>query len=600
MRARSCLCPMVEAASVHSLSTYGALMQARATVESGCGLMRKPRTIPLLSTTHRSLWAACSHTASTNGTLQSNPLGNAQTSDPSWPQCIDHHVNIQWIRGDIMMGFMLVAAILLVTSAPIMAAPNDTFRIRSANVGRDGSVAAVVALPPGVSPKSTDFQLVIDGKPAATAQDIHAEQLNLTFLVDVSGSMKGHPLNDAKSALTSFMKNVRPQDKFSLISFADLDKRRSGFADPPGSFTKALTALEAEGKQTKLYDALYTALTQARKEDSQGRHILVVISDGKDEGSGKTLQDVIDASREALVPIYAVYRGQIEPFADVLSGLANAADGTFSSTKTQQEIEKALADIYDREKQSLAVRFSYSADRGRQAATAVIELRQPDGTTLRDALTVPIPAAVIHESINVPGTVKPSTALPGRSTSAWDTLTFFLRIRPLLWLLLVLLLGSGGGFWLWRHTRQPPPQTPPPEPGQVTKPGQVTTPDTSRKRRETVVIGQYFPIPGSGHPAAILRGVAGPVNGRQYAVEKDIFTIGAGASNDLPIAEDAYVSGKHAYLRYEQGSLFIFDSGSRNGTFVNDGTVPESGLVLHPGDHIKVGSSAFEVAMPSG
>jgi hypothetical protein len=482
---------------------------------------------------------------------------------------------------------MLVATILLVSPAPIMAAQDDAFRIRSANVGRDGTVAAVVRLPAGVSPKSTDFQLVIDGKPVATARDMHDEQLNLTFLVDVSGSMKGRPLNDAKNALTSFMKNVRTQDKFSLISVADLDKHRSGFGDPPGSFTKALTTLEAEGKQTKLYDALYKALTQAPKDDPQGRHILVVISDGKDEGSEKTLQDVIDASREALVPIYAVYRGQTKPFADVLSGLANAADGTFFSATAQREIEDALAQIYDREKQSVAMRFSYPADRsGRQAATALIELRRPDGSALHDALTQPIPAVII------PG------PKPGEKTDLQPTWIDWLRARWPLWLVLALLLGAGGGFWLWRRTRPaaPPTPRPPVEPERVPTP----LPPPSRERRQTVVIGQYFPVPGSGHPAAILRGVAGPVNGRQYAVEKDIFTIGAGASNDLPIAEDAHVSRKHAYLRYEQGSLFIHDSASRNGTFVNDGTVPESGVVLHPGDNIKVGSSAFEVAIPSG
>src|SRR5262245_20743515 len=82
------------------------------------------------------------------------PLGIEKTSDRSWPRCVDHHVtHHQWIRGDIMMWFMLVATILLATPAPIMAAQNDTLSIRSANVGRDGNVVAVVGLPPGVSPK---------------------------------------------------------------------------------------------------------------------------------------------------------------------------------------------------------------------------------------------------------------------------------------------------------------------------------------------------------------------------------------------------------------------------------------------------------------
>jgi predicted component of type VI protein secretion system len=107
----------------------------------------------------------------------------------------------------------------------------------------------------------------------------------------------------------------------------------------------------------------------------------------------------------------------------------------------------------------------------------------------------------------------------------------------------------------------------------------------------------YFPVPGPGHPAAILTGVSGPVNGQQFSVEKEIFHIGASLENDLPIAADDYVSASHAYLRYEKGSLFIFDNGSRNSTFVNEHEVTETGCVLGSGDHIRVGMSTFEVVI---
>jgi len=95
----------------------------------------------------------------------------------------------------------------------------------------------------------------------------------------------------------------------------------------------------------------------------------------------------------------------------------------------------------------------------------------------------------------------------------------------------------------------------------------------------------------------MLYGVAGPVDGQQHSVEKEIFSIGVGADNDLSI-KDEYVSSDHAYLRYENGSLFIFDKASKNGTFVNDDKVPQTGMALRPGDHIKFGMSTFKV-MPA-
>lgn len=98
----------------------------------------------------------------------------------------------------------------------------------------------------------------------------------------------------------------------------------------------------------------------------------------------------------------------------------------------------------------------------------------------------------------------------------------------------------------------------------------------------------------------MLRGVTGPVEGQQHGVDKDIYSIGANETNDLSIGNDEYISSEHAYLRYEKGSLFIFDKASRNGTFVNDDKVTQSGVALRQGDRIKLGRSIFEVVMPSG
>jgi len=113
--------------------------------------------------------------------------------------------------------------------------------------------------------------------------------------------------------------------------------------------------------------------------------------------------------------------------------------------------------------------------------------------------------------------------------------------------------------------------------------------------RRTQVGSYYFPVPQPGQPTAILLGLTGSVDGQQFSVEKALFHIGASPQNDLPIVNDEYVSGDHAYLRYEQGSFFIFDKGSRNGTFVNRQAVLETGLALSVGDQIQVGRSTFEV-----
>src|SRR5262249_45580429 len=117
------------------------------------------------------------------------------------------------------------------------------------------------------------------------------------------------------------------------------------------------------------------------------------------------------------------------------------------------------------------------------------------------------------------------------------------------------------------------------------------------KHRAKTEIGSYFPVPTVGQPTAMLHGVTGTVDGQLHSVEKEIFSIGTGADNDLSITQDEYISSEHAYLRYEKGSLFIFDRASRNGTFVNGKKVTQTGTALRPGDRIGLGMSTFEVVL---
>jgi Inner membrane component of T3SS, cytoplasmic domain len=113
------------------------------------------------------------------------------------------------------------------------------------------------------------------------------------------------------------------------------------------------------------------------------------------------------------------------------------------------------------------------------------------------------------------------------------------------------------------------------------------------------VVGEYFPPHVSGQPIALLVGVKGPMQGRQFPVEKELFRIGASSDNDLVIAGDDYVSGAHAHLRYDKGSLWLADQHSRNGTFLNGNRLKGAPTILNFGDRIRVGNSMFEVIRAS-
>src|SRR5262249_16922627 len=136
----------------------------------------------------------------------------------------------------------------------------------------------------------------------------------------------------------------------------------------------------------------------------------------------------------------------------------------------------------------------------------------------------------------------------------------------LFWLLLAALLGFGFFILLNRRSQREFST----EERQWEEPASPSEREVfiPQPREPTVVGGYYFPVPEPGRPTALLIAVSDPLKEQRFSVEKEIFHIGVSTENDLCIAEDDYVSENHAYLRYEKGSLFIFDKKSKNSTFV--------------------------------
>lgn len=76
-------------------------------------------------------------------------------------------------------------------------------------------------------------------------------------------------------------------------------------------------------------------------------------------------------------------------------------------------------------------------------------------------------------------------------------------------------------------------------------------------------------------------------------MEKKILHIGRAPDNDI-ILEDESISKKHIQLSYENGTTFVRDVGSSNGTFINEVRIPLYELMpLQAGDELKLAQMVF-------
>ncbi len=84
--------------------------------------------------------------------------------------------------------------------------------------------------------------------------------------------------------------------------------------------------------------------------------------------------------------------------------------------------------------------------------------------------------------------------------------------------------------------------------------------------------------------------VSGPHKGNRVRLSGDVVRIGRDSANEIAIRE-VNASRHHAEFFLREGSYYIRDLGSTNGTKLNGVAIEES--ILKPGDQIAIGESVF-------
>jgi Ca-activated chloride channel family protein len=150
------------------------------------------------------------------------------------------------------------------------------------------------------------FEVFEDGQPVAVTQFSDKRvPVSLGVLLDVSDSMLGHPIEDARGALDRFVGDLlQPGDEAFVASFNHSPRIVSPWTQPPSALRGALNETKPTGG-TAIYDALVATATLFNKRQHT-RAALIVISDGADTASDYTLIQARDVVRRTDPFIYAV------------------------------------------------------------------------------------------------------------------------------------------------------------------------------------------------------------------------------------------------------------------------------------------------------
>jgi len=151
-----------------------------------------------------------------------------------------------------------------------------------------------------------NFRVWEDGVLQKLAVFSHADiPVTMGIVIDDSGSMR-EKRGAVNAAAITFVKTSNPQDQVFVVNFNDVY-----YLDTPGDFAanleelkSALDKIDSRGG-TALYDAVYASLDHL-KLGNRDKKVLLVITDGEDNSSRYTLEELLRYAQKSNAVIYTI------------------------------------------------------------------------------------------------------------------------------------------------------------------------------------------------------------------------------------------------------------------------------------------------------
>jgi len=227
---------------------------------------------------------------------------------------------------------------------PIFKSAIDLTTVTATVLNKDGAL---------VSGLDRDaFELFEDGEPQTITQFTNERvPVSLCVLLDVSDSMYGRRIEDAREAVDQFVGSLLDRgDEFSILAFNHQQRWLTRWTSDAATASRVMLPLRPFGS-TALYDAILAALPAMNARDRQ-RAAVLMISDGADTASDRTLRDVRAALLRSDAFVYAI---AIDPpdrrpinvtvNAAALSEITDQSGGRTRLVRSSGDLSTALAEI---------------------------------------------------------------------------------------------------------------------------------------------------------------------------------------------------------------------------------------------------------------
>lgn len=402
------------------------------------------------------------------------------------------------------------------------------------------------------------------------------EGVAYAFLVDVSKSINPAQFGEIRAAIHTWIAGLKPEDQAALCTFGDDYRLLADFTADKQKLTAALNGLAPRDPHTRLYLAIDRAVELAQRIDPglPFRRVIVVLSDGKDEGSALTPGDVLLKVRASHLPIYGIGlshlpRAEKQRYLDVLHRFSNASGGLYVEAAAE-----TVPQLYTAIQQAILRVF-------------VVGLACPGCPA--DGRSYPLEVTLTQGTRGMKAAPLDIVPLPGPPPPPMQ-LSWWSRIPFWVWLVAGVAVLAAAGLAL-AGRKQPSKTSEAPGEGSKGPLGLIADALRGAPPPETEPDVGGEPVEGISIKLTVVVGEGAGSSHELKLCNKAV--IGRGKDCDV-LVPDPEVSNQHCELALINGQVLVYDLGSTNSTFVNG--VPIRGRhKLEPQDTIQVGDTELRV-----
>ena len=248
---------------------------------------------------------------------------------------------------------------------------------------------------------ASDFALT--GELVGQAQITNVENITdnnlpiaVVLAIDVSTSMEGSPIDNAKQAARAFVENIGPNDPVAILTFGTHVRLAQDYTTDKAALLSVINSVYVAG-ETALYQAAYEA-TQLAAQSPTPRRAVILLSDGAEYGNNSSVARG-DAVQEAIVrgvPIYTIGLGFgfDRTYLQQLARSTNA--GNYESPNPDQ-LTQIYTDLAAKLRSQYVITLDAPLPLDGTEYDLGLQVTTPDGTAQANTtLRAPIPVPVVQ------------------------------------------------------------------------------------------------------------------------------------------------------------------------------------------------------------